>query len=62
MQLARLEREMDQMMLHSTISFWFCVCCCSEGQTSFWPSHRDGSGGWAGVGVGYWGGGVGGGS
>lgn len=41
-QLAKLERKMDQMMLHSTISLWFCVCCCSEGQTSFWPSHRDG--------------------
>ena len=45
-QLAKLERKMDQMMLHSTVSLWFCVCCCSEGQTSFWPSHRDGSGSW----------------
>lgn len=40
-QLARLERKMDQNMLRTTIPLWVCVCCYSEGQTSCWPSHGD---------------------
>lgn len=43
-QLARLERKMDQNMLHTTIPLCVCVCCYSEGQASCWPSHGDRSG------------------
>lgn len=31
---------MDQNTLHTVVSLWICVCCCCEGRTFCWPSHR----------------------